>query len=67
MLTVYGIADENICEETTTGNTAVRMGTGCLLGVQRVEERGCREASGPDHGRRGDEDPLAKTADRESN
>ena len=66
-LTVYDVADESIREETTTGNTAVRMGTGCPLGVQRVEERSCHESPGPDHGRRSHEDPLANTTHREAN
>jgi hypothetical protein len=66
-LTVEDVADENICEEAHAGNTTVRMGTPGLLGVQCVEERSLDEVSGPNHGRRRDEEAFANAADREAN
>ena len=66
-LTVEDVPDENICEEAHAGNTNMRMGTPGLLGVQCVEERGLDEGSGPNHGRRSDEEALENATDREAN
>jgi len=62
-LTVEDVPDENICEEAHAGNTNMRMGTPGLLGVQCVEERGLDEGSGPNHGRRSDEEALENATD----
>ena len=43
------------------------MGARCLLGVQRVEERGSHEVYGPDHRGWSHEDAFANTTNREAN
>ena len=66
-LTVEDVPNENICEEAHAGNTIMRMGSPGLLGAQCVVERGRDEVSGPNHGRRSDEEALANATDREAN
>ena len=66
-LTVKEVADRDVGEQTHSGNSITPPRTCCVLGVQRVEDCTNGKDWGPYHGRRCDEDTLAKATNREAN